>query len=249
MAKKKKKKKAALSPSMFKVTGAHAKMKVDTKKKKLYYFGTKVDLEKAKRVAGKFGADILETTVDRLKVGKPKLKYEFFYVFDIKLSMKYLKLDKEDFVVPEHVKGALVGKEIFRPKKKDGFNKIAVDIIELAELETSAEVDAISSKGGSAGKIIEKVLRGPGKKKATSAWIRKNPIAPGKFNSFEKVIKNRVKYAKIRPEDAKRVISHSLVFNKLMGYYVPTYFTTVTLGNQTYSIKVNAVNGTPSVNV
>ena len=47
---KKKKKKAALSPSMFKVKGAHAKLKIDSKKKKLYYFGTKVKPEKAKKI-------------------------------------------------------------------------------------------------------------------------------------------------------------------------------------------------------
>jgi hypothetical protein len=74
LAKKKKRAKPKLSASMFKITGAHAKMKIDTKKKKIYYLREKVKPEKAKKAATKDGADILGVSPNALKVGKPALK-------------------------------------------------------------------------------------------------------------------------------------------------------------------------------
>ena len=136
MAKKKTKKKSAtLSPSMFKVTGANAKMKVDTKKKKLYYFGTKVKPEKAKKVAGSDGADILGVTPSQVKVGKPSIKYDFYCAYDASLDIKVLRLRPQEIGVTEQVKGTLVGKEVYTPKKKGDFHSIKIDMVELFEIK------------------------------------------------------------------------------------------------------------------
>jgi len=122
MAKKKKKKsKSALSPAMFKVTGAHAKLKIDSKKKKLFYFGTKVKPEKAKKIAGVDGADILGVSPSALKVGKPAIKYDFYCSYDAALDLKFLRVRDQEIGVNEQVKGTLVGKEVVAPKKKGDF--------------------------------------------------------------------------------------------------------------------------------
>ncbi len=249
MAKKKaKKKRSALSPSMFKVTGAHAKMKVDTKKKKLYYFGTKVKLETAKKVAGSDGADILGVSPGQVKVGKPSIKYDFYCAYDAALNVKFLRLRPQEFGVTEQVKGALVGKEVYTPKKKGDFHSIKIGIVELFEIKRNDGMILDGRTGGPA-RSLEKLLKGPGKKSASAAWIRKNKISSGKFNSLEKVIKAVSKMAGQKPSGAKRVSSHSLAFKKLEGYYVPVYYVKVTAGAKTQTLKINAVNGSLSVAV
>ena len=110
---KKKKSKPALSPSMFKVTGAQAKLKVDSKKKKLYYFGTKIKPEKAAKSAASDGADILGVSPSEVKASKPKIKYDFYCSYDADLDLKFLRINKQDFGVNEQVKGVLVGKEVY----------------------------------------------------------------------------------------------------------------------------------------
>ncbi|MFW9795301.1 MAG: hypothetical protein ACFFEE_13420, partial [Candidatus Thorarchaeota archaeon] len=98
-------------------------------------------------------------------------------------------------------------------------------------------------------RAIETLLKGPGKKGASAAWLSKNKISPGKFNSLEKVVKAVSKMAGQKPSGAKRVTSHSLSFKKLEGYYVPVYYVTVKAGAQSQTLKINAVNGSVSVKV
>ena len=249
MAKKKTKKKSAtLSPSMFKVTGANAKMKVDTKKKKLYYFGTKVKPEKAKKVAGSDGADILGVTPSQVKVGKPSIKYDFYCSYDAALDIKFLRLRPQEIGVTEQVKGTLVGKEVYSPKKKGDFHSIKINMVELFEIKRNDGMILDGRTGGPA-RALEKLLKGPGKKNDSTAWIRKNKVSPGKFNSLEKVIKAVSKMAGKKPSGAKRISSHSLAFKKLEGYYVPIYYVKVTAGAKAQTLKINAVNGSVSVAV
>ena len=249
MAKKKaKKKSAALSPSLFKVTGAHAKMKVDSKKKKLYYFGTKVKPEKAKKVAGSDGADILGVTPSQVKVGKPSIKYDFYCAYDAELDIKFLRLRPQEIGVTEQVKGTLVGKEVYTPKKKGDFHSIKIGMVELFEINRNDGMILDGRTGGPA-RALENLLKGPGKKAASSAWVKKNKISPGKFNNVEKVIKAVSKMAGQKPSGAKRISSHSLAFKKLEGYYVPIYYVKVTAGAKEQTLKINAVNGSVSVAV
>ena len=245
---KKKKKKATLSPSMFKVTGAHAKMKVDTKKKKLYYFGTKVKPEKAKKSAETKGPDLLGVSPGQLKVGKPSLKYDFYCSYDAKLNIKFLRLRPQEIGVTEQVKGTLVGKEVYKPKKKGDFHSIKVNMIELFEIKRNDGMILDGRNGGPA-RALAPLLKGPGKKGASTAWIRKNKVSSGKFNSLEKVIKAVSKMAGQKPSGSKRVSTHTLVFKKLEGYYVPVYYVKATVGARAYTLKVNAVNGSVSVAV
>ncbi|MGD9396532.1 MAG: hypothetical protein PVJ05_08905 [Candidatus Thorarchaeota archaeon] len=250
MAKKKskKKKRAKLSPSMFKVTGAHAKMKVDTKKKKLYYFGTKVKPEKAKKIASTDGADILGVTSSQVKVGKPSIKYDFYCSYDAVLNIKFLRLRPQEIGVTEQVKGTLVGKEVYKPKKKGDFYSIKVNMVELFEIKRTDGMVLDGRTGGPA-RAFEKLLKGPGKKTASAAWIRKNRISSGKFNSLEKVIKAVSKMAGQKPSGAKRIASHSLAFKKLYGYYVPVYYVKVRAGPKAQTLKINAINGSVSMAV
>ena len=248
MAKKKTKKKPALTPSMFKVTGAHAKMKVDSKKKKLYYFGTKVKPEKAKKVAGTDGADILGVSASQVKVSKPSLKYDFYCSYDAELNISFLRLRPQEIGVTEQVKGTLVGKEVHTPKKKGDFHSIKVDMVELFEIKRKDGMILDGITGGPA-RALEKLLKGPGKKTASTSWVRKNKISSGKFNSLEKVIKVVSKMAGQKPSGAKRIISHTLEFKKLEGYYVPIYYVNVSAGAQKQTLKINAVNGAVSVAV
>ena len=248
MAKKKKKSKPKLSPAMFKVTGAHKKLKIDSKKKKLYYFGTKIKPEKAAKVAGSDGAEILGVSPSAVKVSKPSLKYDFYCSYDAQLDLKFLRLRDQDFGVNEQVKGTLVGKEVVIPKKKGDFHTINVDIVELFEIKQKDGM-VLDGKTGGPARALEKLIKGPGKKTASTAWIRKNKIAPGKYNSVEKVVKAVSKRAGAKPSGAKRITTHVLTFKKLEGYYVPVYYVKVTAGAKTQTLKINGVNGAVSVAV
>ncbi len=249
MAKKKKKKsKSALSPSMFKVTGAHAKLKIDSKKKKLFYFGTKVKPEKAKKVAGADGAEILGVSPSAVKIKKPTIKYDFYCSYDAALDLKFLRIRDQEIGVNEQVKGTLVGKEVVVPKKKGDFHSIKIDIVELFEIKRKDGM-VLDGKTGGPARALEKLLKGPGKKGATSAWVRKNKISPGKYNTVEKVVKAVAKMAGAKPSGAKRITTHSLTFKKLEGYYVPVYYVKISAGAKTQTLKINAVNGAVSVAV
>jgi hypothetical protein len=251
MAKKKAKVKAkspALSPTIFKVAGANATMKVDDKKKKLYYFDTKVKPEKAKKVAGVDGASILGVDPSEVKVGAPSIKYDFYCSYDATLEMKFLRLRSQEIGVTEQVKGVLVGKDVYNPIKKGDFHSIKIDLVELFEIKRNDGMILDGRTGGPA-RTLEKLLKGPGKKAASTAWVKKNKVTPGTFNSLEKVVKAVSKMAGQKPSDAKRISSHSLTFKTLEGYYVPIYYVKVTAGAKEQTLKINAVDESVSVAV
>ena len=248
MAKRKKKAAPKLSPAMFKVTGAHAKLKIDSKKKKLFYFGTKIKSEKATKVAGSDGAEILGVSPSAVKVSKPAIKYDFYCSYDADLDLKFLRVRDQEIGVNEQVKGTLVGKEVVAPKKKGDFHSIKVDIVELFEIKRNDGMILDGRTGGPA-RALEKLVKGPGKKAATAAWVSKNKISPGKYNTVEKVVKAVAKMAGAKPSGAKRITTHTLTFKKLEGYYVPVYYVKIAAGAKTQTLKVNAVNGAVSVAV
>ncbi|MFX0107609.1 MAG: hypothetical protein ACFE7R_04940, partial [Candidatus Hodarchaeota archaeon] len=191
MAKKKKKSaKPKFTASMFKTTGKHAAMKIDSKKKKLFYFQEKIKPEKAKKIATQDGADILSAAAGSLNVGKPSLKYEFYCIYDAVLDLKFLRLRKQELGVNDQVTGTLVGKEVVLPKKGKSIpgKSIQLEIAELFELMRTDSM-IVDGKTGGPANAMEKVLKGPGKKTATAAWVRKSSIASGKYNAIEKVVK------------------------------------------------------------
>lgn len=248
MAKKKKAAKKALSPAMFKVTGAHAKMKIDSKKSKLYYFRPKIDEEKAKKVATSDGAEILGVSSSDVKISKPSIKYDFYCQYAATLELTFLRINSRSFGVNDQVQGVLVGKDVLLPKKKGGFLSINLDTVELFEIKNN-DANTIDGKTGSPALAFEKLLKGPGKKKATAAWVHANKISSGKYNSVEKWVKYLAKLAGGKPSGAKRITSHSLTFKKLDGFYLPVYYVKVTAGEKTQTIKVNAINGDVSIDV
>jgi len=248
LAKKKKSAKPKLSASMFKITGAHAKMKIDTKKKKLYYFREKVKPEKAKKSATKDGAEILGVSPNALTVSKPALKYDFYCIYDAVLDLKFLRLRKQELGVNDQVSGAYVGKEIMAPKKGKSIpgRSIHLDIVELFQL-TRNDGMTVDGKTGGPADAIEKLLKRGGTKKATAAWVRKAKVSPGKFNSLDKVVKVVGKLAGQKPSDAKRVTHHVLSFKQLDGFYLPTYYVKVTAGAKSQTLRVNGINGAISL--
>ena len=248
MAKKKKTSKPTLSPAMFKLTGTDAKMKIDSKKSKLYYFGTKVDEKKAKKSATSTGAEVLGVSEGDLKVSKPSIKYDFYCQYDATLELTFLRVNSRSFGVNDQVKGVLVGNEVLTPKKKEGFLSISVDAVELFEIKNN-DANTIDGKTGSPALAFEKLLKGPGKKKATTAWISTNKISPGKYNSIDKWVKYLAKLAGGKPSGSKRISSNVLTFKKLDGFYVPVYYVKVTAGQKTQTIKVNGINGDVSIAV
>ncbi len=245
MAKKKKKAAPRLSPSMFKVTGAHAKVTVDTKKKKMYYFKEVVKPEKAKQIALKDAPDILGASSDAIKMSKPALKYDFYCMYDAEMELKFLRVRKQELGVNDEVKGVFVGTEVITPKKGKNIpgKAIHLDIIELFELKRSDGMTLDGKTGGPAS-AMERMLKGAGKKSASAAWLSKAKVSPGKFNSLDKVIKAVSKAAGGRPSDAIRVVQHTLSFSKLDGFYVPTYYIKVSAGAQSQMIRVSGIDGT-----
>ena len=247
---KKKKKSAKLSAAMFKTTGAHAKLKVDAKKKKLFYFGTKVKPDKAGKLAAATGAEILGVSPSALKVGKPALKYDFYSIYDATVNMKYVTVDVQELGVYDQLKGAMVGKEVVLPKKGKTIpgKAIFVDIVNLYFTKNKVS-HILDGSTGHPARSLEKMLKGPGKKGASPAWIRKNKITSGKFNSVEKVLKAIVKEAGKVSKDIKRVVERSVVFSKLDSFYVPTYYVTVTAGAKSKVMRVNGVTGNVAIKV
>lgn len=247
---KKKSAKPKVSASMFKIKGAHVKMKIDQRKKKLFYFKEKVDPGKAMKNALKDGADFLGVSPTAAKAAKPSLKYEFYCIYDAILELKFLRLRNQELGVNEQVSGALVGKEVILPKKGKTVpgRALHLELIELFELKRSDGMTVDGKTGGPAD-AVEKLLKGPGKKKATPAWIRSNKIASGKYNSIEKVVKTVAKLAGSRPSDAKRVTEHTLAFKRLDGFYVPVYYVKVKADEKAQTMRVNGLNGAVSLDV
>jgi hypothetical protein len=249
-AKKKKstKKSVKLSPAMFKVTGAHSAMKINDKSKKLYYFAPKIDAEKASKSIEKDAADILGTA--SITIAKPSLKYDFYCTYDADLNLNFLKVRPQEVGVNDQVKGVLIGNEALSPAKgKDVPGKaVKLNMVELFEITRKDSMTLDGSTGGPA-KAIEKLLSGPGKKAATPAWVKKNPTSAGPYASLEKVVKAVAKIAGSKPSDAKRVVLHELNFKQLIGYYVPVWYIKVSAGQQSKTMKVNALDGAVSVQV
>ncbi len=247
---KKKKKTQSLSKTLFKTTGKDTKMKIDDKKKKLYYFKPKVDEEKAKKLGSVDGAEIMGVSEDSLKVSKPSLKYDFYCIYDATVYMKFVRVRDQEIGVQEQLLGAMVGKEVFMPKKGKEIpgKAIFLEITELFEIENKAEF-IIDGSTGFPARTLEKLLKGPGKKRATPAWLRKGKITSGKLNSVEKVVKALAKDAGKAPKEAKRVVEHSLTFNTLDGFYVPTYYVNIRAGEQKKTMRINAIDGNVALKV
>ncbi len=251
MAKKKKSSaKRALSPTLFKLTGASAKLEINDKKKKLYYFKQKVAPEKAKNLAADTAAEVLEAPKETIKIGKPSLKHDFYCIYDAEVEMKYLSIRKQEIGVYDQLTGAFVGKEVVMPKKgKDVPGKaIFVDIVEMYETKNTAS-HILDGTTGFPAKTLETLLKGPGKSTATGAWLAKAKVSSGKFNSIEKVVKAISRDASKAPKDAKRIVEHTLSFKVLSGFYVPTYYVTASAGNKRKVLRINAVNGNVALKV
>jgi hypothetical protein len=250
MPKKKSKKKKTISPTLFKITGASVKMKTDDKKKKTFYFATKVKPEKAKKLATADGAEILGVTTDALKVSKPQLKYDFYCIYNAILELKFLRIRDQELGVNDQVTAAMVGKEVIIPKKGKEVpgRAIRLDVIELFEYKRT-DAMVLDGSTGSPARSIEKLLKQAGKKKASPAWIRKAKVSPGKFNSTDKVVKAVAKLAAKAPKDAKRVAQHTLTFTKIDGIYMPTYYVKVSAGENSRIMRINAVNGNVALKV
>jgi hypothetical protein len=102
---------------------------------------------------------------------------------------------------------------------------------------------------GAPARSIENLLKQSGKKRATTAWIRKAKVTSGKFNSTAKVVKAVAKLAAKAPKDAKRVVEHTLEFKQLDGFYMPTYYVTISAGEDSKTMRINAVNGNVALKV
>jgi hypothetical protein len=246
--KKSTKKSATLSPAMFKVTGAHSSMKINEKSMKRHYFAPKIDAPKASKSIEKDAADLMGTA--SITIGKPSLKYDFYCTYDAELKLNYLRVRPQEVGVNDQVKGVLVGNEVLSPTKgKDVPGRaVKLNIIELFEITRNDGMTLDGFTGGPA-KAIEKLLSGPGKKTATPAWVKKNPTSTGPYASLEKVVKAVAKIAGKKPPDAKRVLLHELNFKQLIGYYVPVWYIKVSAGQQSKTMKVNALDGAVSVQV
>ena len=104
-------------------------------------------------------------------------------------------------------------------------------------------------KTGGEARMVEKIVKGAGKKSASPAWTKKQRVGSGKYNSVEKVVKAVAKMASQKPSDAKRVVTHSLTFKKIEGYYIPVYYISATAGGQSKTIKVNGIDGSLSLDI
>ncbi|MCF2136304.1 MAG: hypothetical protein K9W43_03605 [Candidatus Thorarchaeota archaeon] len=245
---KKKKKKASLSPSLFKLTGARAKLKIIDKKQATYYFATKIKPEKAAKMARSDGAEILGVSPSDVTVGKPALKYDFYSTYSAELELKFLRPRMQEIGVNDEVAGVLVGKEVEMPTKGKEIPGKSIKIT-MVELFTINRTDSLVLDGvtGAPARSLEKMLKGPGKKRASPAWIKKAKVTPGKYNSIAKVVKGVAKMAGKVPKEAKRVVEHTLTFTKLIGFYVPTYYVKVSAGENSRVMRINAVNGNVAI--
>jgi hypothetical protein len=250
MARKKKSKKSKLSPSLFKVTGASAKLKVDKKKAKSFYFKAKLKPEKAKKAAAKTAAEIMGVAVGDLRLGRPSLKYEFYGHYDLVVETKFVQIRKQELGVQQEVSGALVGKEVIKPKKGKDIpgRAIHLDIVELYETKRTDKL-VFDGRNGNAARSMERLVKAAGKKKASPAWIQKASVAPGKYNSIDKIVKAYVKLASKKPSTAKRVVSNELTFKALDGFYVPYFYVKATAGTDSKVMRVNALNGDVGIKV
>lgn len=244
MTKSKKKSKPKLSVSMFRITGSHTKMKVITNNKRSYYFSAKIDPEKASKAALKGAQDILGVSAGNVKAGKPTLKYDFYCIYDAELKLVFLRVRNQELGVNDQVKGAYVGKEVLIPKKGKNIpgQAIHLEVVELFEIKRS-DAMVLDGKTGGPAASMEKTLKGPGKRKASDTWLESNKPSPGKFNSLDKVVRAVSKPAGTCPSDAKRIVEHTLTFNRLEGYHVPVYYITLSAGDKSQKVRINGIDG------
>lgn len=243
-------KKPTLSAALFKTTGANAKVKVDDRKKKTFYFSGKITPERAKELALKEGADLLDASNKDVEVAAPSFKYDFFCIYDATLEMKFVRVREQEIGVNENVAGVSIGKTVMSPKKgKDTpGNAISLDLAELFVIKRNDSM-VLDGTTGSPAKGSLTLLRGPGKKAASNAWIGKAPVSAGKFSGIDKVVKEVGRVASAVPRDAKRVVEHNLSFTQLDGFYVPHYYVKVSRGQKSRIMRVNAVNGNVALKV
>jgi hypothetical protein len=225
-------------------------MKIDDKKAKTYYFRTKVDSDEAKTLASRDASEMFGVSSESLKVSKPRLKYDFYCIYEAEMEMTFLRVRKQEIGVNDEVKGVLVGKEVMNPKKGREIpgKAIKLELVEMFEIERSDSMILDGSTGAPA-RSLEPLLTGPGKKGASSSWIAKAKISSGKYNSIEKVVRQVAKAAAKAPKDAKKVTDHTLSFRKLRGLYVPTYYIRIKHGDDSKTMRVNAVDGSVSLRV
>ncbi len=225
-------------------------MKVDDKKAKTYYFNTKVNSDEAAALASRDASEIFGVSSDSLKVSKPRLTYDFYCIYEAEMEMAFLRLRKQEIGVNDEVNAVLVGKEVLKPKKGKEIpgKAIQLELVEMFEIKRSDSLILDGSTGAPA-RSLEPLLTGPGKKSASSNWISKAKVSSGKFNSIQKVVRQVAKAAAKAPKDAKKVTNHSLSFKKLLGLYVPTYYVRIKHGNDSKTMRVNAVDGSVSLKV
>ncbi|NWF95682.1 MAG: hypothetical protein HXY34_06035 [Candidatus Thorarchaeota archaeon] len=244
-----KKAKPSLSPALFKTTGASVPIKVDDKKKRTFYFDAKITPEKAKNLAAKDGAEILGVSPDKVSVGAPSLKYDFYCVYDATMTVKFLRVRHQEISVNEEVAGVAVGGSVLTPKKASDMpgKSVEIEIVELFEI-TRKDSMVLDGTTGSPARSLETLIKGAGKKPATAAWISKASVSPGKLNSVDNVVKELRSVAKA-PKEAKRVVEHILQFTQLDGVYLPVYYVKVSAGQAFKVMRVNAVNGAVALKV
>lgn len=244
------KKKFKLTKSKFRISGKDSKLKIDDKKAKEYHFRVKVSEEEARNLAAETASDLFEVSKDKVEMRKPALKYDFYCIYDAELNLKFLRKRMQEVGVQEQLMGAMVGKEIYTPRKGKDIPGKAVfpEMIELFEIENDASfiLDGVT---GFPAKTLEKLLKGPGKRKVTASWKKKARIASGKYKSLEKVVKSVAKDAKKVPKGTKRVLEHTLTFKTLKGFYVPTYYVNISAGGEKRKFRINAVNGNVALKV
>lgn len=233
-----------------KPVGPSAKMAIDDKKQKAYYFEPKITPEKAAELATRDGAAALGTSPGSVNVGKPLLKYDFYCIYKADMSMKYVQSRQQELGVNDRVVAAMVGNSVIVPKKgKDVPGKaVALEISELYEVSAS---DGMTLDGatGTQARAIEPLLAGAGKKPAAGSWLKKVSVSPGKYTSIDKVVKDILKVAAKAPAGAKRIVNHKVVFSRLDGFYVPTYYVTVSAGGKAKIMRVNGLNGSVALKV
>ncbi|MBD3158770.1 MAG: hypothetical protein GF309_08295 [Candidatus Lokiarchaeota archaeon] len=239
-----------LSKRMFRTSGSNARLEIDDDKAREYYFDAKMDEEEAREKASEEAAEILDTRQDSLRVYSPRLKHDFYCIYEAENEKLFTRVRKEEIGVQEQLIGAMIGKEIIKPRKGRDIpgRAIKAEIVELFATETTVEfiLDGVT---GFAANTLENLLTGRGKHRVTSAWKRKITVSPGKYKDLDDVVKRLAREAKKKPHGAKRVIDNKLDFKKLRGFYVPTYYVTVKKGNRKIELRINAVNRDVRINV
>ncbi|MEM4734575.1 MAG: hypothetical protein QXS20_02570 [Candidatus Thorarchaeota archaeon] len=240
----------SISPAMFRTTGPAAKLRVNDKCSKLYYFSEKIKVEQARELALKEGAELLSAAPDSLSVGAPALKYEFYCAYDAVMTMRFLVSKRHELSVAESVVGVAIDKLVLQPTKGKEVPGpvVTVDMVELHEMKRSDSM-VVDGQTGLQAEVMAALLKGPGKVAATSAWLGKAKVVPGKFNSIDKVVKEIGKVVLRVPPNASRLVEASLDFKQLDGYYVPVYYVSVSHGGTSKILRVNAVNGSVALKV